>query len=88
LRVEFESGNRYFIADATRVPNEEIMRFYANDASELRQLKTLLFRQQQGLNQLLGVLEALNIDKEEAVRSANLNDVIQEVTKLLGVKNT
>jgi hypothetical protein len=88
LRAEFESGNRYFIADATRVPNEEIVRFYANDATELRQLKTLLFKQQQGLNQLLGVLEALNIDKDEALRSANLSDVIQEVTKLLGGKNT
>jgi hypothetical protein len=88
LRVEFECMNRYFIADASRVPNEEIMRFYANDATELRQLKNLLMRQQQGLNQLMGVLEAFNIDKEEAARSANLREVIQEVSKVLNIKRS
>jgi hypothetical protein len=64
------------------------MRFYANDATELRQLKNLLMRQQQGLNQLMGVLEAFNIDKEEAARSANLREVIQEVSKVLNIKRS
>jgi hypothetical protein len=86
LRVEFECSNRCFIADATRVPNEEIVRFYANDATELNHLKNLLTRQQQGINQLMGVLEAFNIDPSEAARSANLNEVIQEVTKVLNGK--
>ena len=88
LRVEFESGSRFFISDATRVPNEEIIRFYANDATEQRHLKNLLYRQQQGLNQLLGVLEAFNIDRDEAARTANLNEVIQEVTKVLNSKRS
>jgi hypothetical protein len=86
LRVEFECSNRCFIADATRVPNEEIVRFYANDATELNHLKNLLTRQQQGINQLMGVLEAFNIDPSESARSANLNEVIQEVTKVLNGK--
>ena len=86
LRVEFECADRLFLADATRVPNEEIVRFYANDATELKYLKNLLSRQQQGINQLMGVLEAFNIDRAEAARSANLNDVIQEVTKVLNLK--
>jgi len=86
LRVEFECADRYFLADATRVPNEEIVRFYANDATELKHLKNLLTRQQHGINQLMGVLEAFNIDRAEAARSANLNEVIQEVTKVLNLK--
>ncbi len=86
LRVEFECANRYFLADATRVPNEDIVRFYANDATEMKHLKNLLSRQQLGINQLIGVLEAFNIDRAEATRSANLNDVIQEVTKVLNSK--
>jgi hypothetical protein len=48
----------------------------------------LLYRQQQGLNQLLGVLEAFNIDRDEAARTANLNEVIQEVTKVLNSKRS
>jgi hypothetical protein len=86
LRVEFECANRYFLADATRVPNEEIIRFYAQDATEIKHLKSLLLRQQQGINQLIGVLEAFNIDRSEAARSANLNEVIQEVSKILSSK--
>jgi len=86
LRVEFECMNRYFVADASRVPNEDIVRFYANDATDLLHLKNLLIRQQQGLNQLMGVLEAFNIDREEAARSANLSEVMQEVSKVLNNK--
>ena len=41
---------------------------------------------QQGLNQLMGVLEAFNIDREEAARSANLSEVMQEVSKVLNIK--
>jgi hypothetical protein len=86
LRVEFECSSRFFLADATRVPNEDIMRFYANDATETKLLKSLLSRQQQAINQLMGVLEAFNIDRSEAARSANLNEVIQEVVKVLNTK--
>jgi hypothetical protein len=86
LRVEFECANRYFLADASRVPNEDIVRFYANDATEMKHLKNLLSRQQLGINQLIGVLEAFNIDRAEATRSANLNEVIQEVNKVLNSK--
>jgi hypothetical protein len=86
FHVEFECMNRYFVADASRVPNEEIVRFYANDATELRHLKSLLLRQQQGLNQLMGVLEAFNIDRGEAAKSANLDEVMKEVSKVLNVK--
>jgi hypothetical protein len=88
LRVEFECENRYFLADATRVPNEDIIRFYANDATEIKHLKTLLIRQQQGINQLMGVLEAFNIDRAEAERSANIAEVIQEVSKVLNPKRS
>lgn len=86
LRVEFECANHYFMADATRVPNEDIIRFYANDATEMKLLKSLLSRQQQAINQLMGVLEAFNIDRSEATRSANLSEVMQEVSKVLNAK--
>jgi hypothetical protein len=86
LRVEFECAGRFFIADATRVPNEDIVRFYANDATDTKLLKSLLARQQQGINQLLGVLEAFNIDRAEAERSANITEVIQEVSRVLNLK--
>jgi hypothetical protein len=86
LRVEFECLNRFFIADASRVPNEDIMRFYANDATELRQMRSLLSKQQVGLNNLLGVLEAFNINREDASRQAKLDDVLQEVSRVLAAK--
>lgn len=88
LRVEFESLDHFYTAEAFRVPNEDSVRFYAQDCTELRQIKNLLARQQQGLNQLLGVLEAFNIDRDEAMHSANLGDVVQQVTKLLSVKRS
>ena len=88
LRVEFESMDHFYTADASRVPNEDIVRFYAQDSTELRQMKNLLARQQQGLNQLLGVLEAFNIDRDEAMDSTNLGDVVKQVTKLLSVKRS
>jgi hypothetical protein len=83
LRVEFDLLDRYYVVNAARVPHEDIVRLYVTDATEMRSCKNLLARQQQGLNQLLGVLEAFNIDRGEAIRRANLNEVIQEVNKLL-----
>lgn len=88
LRLEFESMDHFYTADASRVPNEDIVRFYVQDTTDQRQMKNLLARQQLGLNQLLGVLEAFNIDRDEAMRSANLGDVVQQVTKLLSVKRS
>ena len=87
FRVEFESMNRFYEADASRVPNEDIVRFYARDISDQRTIKNLLARQQQGLNQLLAVLEAFNIDRKEVLQRANLNDVMQDVQKLLSSRN-
>ncbi len=87
FRVEFDSMNRHYEADASRVPNEEIVRFYARDTTDQRIIKNLLARQQQGLNQLLAVLEAFNIDRKEALNRANLNDVMMEVQKHLSARN-
>lgn len=87
FRVEFESMNRFYEADASRVPNEDIVRFYARDTTEQRAIKNLLARQQQGLNQLLALLEAFNIDRREVLHRANLNEVMQDVQKLLSSKN-
>ncbi len=86
LRVEFDLQDRYYVVNAARVPHEDIVRLYVTDATEMRLCRNLLARQQQGLNQLLGVLEAFNIDRGEAIRRANLNDVIQEVSRLLAAK--
>jgi len=87
FRVEFESMNRYYEADAARVPNEDIVRFYARDISDQRTIKNLLARQHQGLNQLLAVLEAFNIDRAEVLQRANLSEVMQDVQKLLSTRN-
>ncbi|MFM7727712.1 MAG: hypothetical protein ACKO7B_13485, partial [Flavobacteriales bacterium] len=87
FRVEFENMNRFYEADASRVPNEDIVRFYTRDISDQRNIKNLLARQQQGLNQLLAVLEAFNIDRKEVLQQANLSEVMHDVQKLLSTKN-
>lgn len=87
LRVEIESMGRYYVVNASRVPHEDIVRLYVTDATEMHSIRNLLARQQQGLNQLLGVLEAFNIDRKEALQRANLNEVMQEVNRLLAAKH-
>lgn len=83
LHVEFAVADVTFDADAFRVPNENTVRFYARNVSELQVAKNLLARQQKGIDQLLNVLEALNINRTEAMRTTHVEDVIREAAELL-----
>lgn len=87
LHVEFTVADSTFAADAFRVPNEHIVRFYAHDISDFQRAKILLLRQQRGIDQLLNILEALNIDRAEAGLNTNVNDVMREVAELLKREN-
>ena len=63
------------------------MRFYSHDISELHLAKALLGRQQEGINQLLAILDALNIDRNEVTRSTRVSQLMEEVTRLLDRMN-
>jgi hypothetical protein len=43
----------------------------------------LLGRQQEGINQLLAILDALNIDRHEVTRSTRVSQLMEEVSRLL-----
>jgi hypothetical protein len=83
LRAEFTAQDKSFQADAFRIPNESIMRFYSHDISELHLAKVLLGRQQEGINQLLAILDALNIDRHEVARSTRVSQLMEEVSRML-----
>lgn len=83
LRTNFTINGIAYDADAFRVINENIVRFYAHDVTDFHQAKDLLARQQKSINQLLNILEALNIDRSEAAKSTNILELSQEVERLL-----
>jgi hypothetical protein len=87
LHVSFTVADNTYEADAFRVPNEDIVRFYARNVSEFQKAKSLLVRQQRGIDQLLNILEALNIDRTEASRNTHVDDVIREAAELLKRSN-
>jgi hypothetical protein len=87
LQVEFESMGRFFIAEASRVPNEDIIRFYANDASEIRLLRSRINQQQQSIKQLTGVLEALNVDLASALGQSQFSELLKQIPGVLTKKH-
>ena len=87
LQVEFESMGRFFIAEAYRVPHEDIIRFYANDASEIRLLRSRINQQQQSIKQLTGVLEALNVDLASALGQSQFSELLKQIPGVLTKKH-
>jgi hypothetical protein len=87
LHVVFSVADCTYEADAFRVPNEHIVRFYAHNVTEFQKAKSLLIRQQRGIDQLLNILEALNIDRHEAGRNTHVDDVMREAAELLNRGN-
>jgi hypothetical protein len=83
LTAEFTLNEKSYQADSFRLPNEPIMRFYSHDISELHQAKVLLRAQHEGINRLLSILDALNIHRDEVIRSTRVSQLLSEVTDLL-----
>lgn len=83
LTAEFTLQETTYQADSFRLPNEPIMRFYAHDVSELHLAKKLLLSQHEGINRLLAILDALNVDRQEVTRSTRVSQLLDEVANLL-----
>jgi hypothetical protein len=83
LRAEFNIEDKTYQADTFRIPNASITRFYSHDISELRMARDLLTGQQEGINRLLAILEALNVDRAEVSKSTRVSQIMTEVNDLL-----